>query len=222
MVAEVHPAAVSGTLAQVSAIEYVGELGRIDAVPWKNEGGQTRELCVEPPGADFAHFVWRASVADVGMDGEFSTFAGIDRTIVLLEGDGFSMHSQGRQVHDLAHCFVPYPFPGEQAITVRLHGAPTLDFNLMVRRECAEGRVLVLGEGKPRCLPRHSVLLYVAQGAACLSDRHGLRQSLRRGEFARLREDHAADLPNLLCAPGSVVLVVCILRTRERGHASQR
>lgn len=224
MVAEAHPAAVSGTLAHAGAIQFVGELGRIAAVPWKNEGGQTRELCVEPPEADFAHFVWRASVADVGVDGEFSTFAGIDRTIVLLEGGGFTMHSQGRQVHDLAHCFVPYPFPGEQAIAVRMHGAPTLDFNLMVRRECAEGRVVVLGEGKgkPRCLPRQSVLVYVAQGAACLSDQHGQQQSLRRGEFARLREDHAAGLPDLQCAPGSVVLVVCILRTREKGPPCKR
>ncbi|ALU89715.1 HutD/Ves family protein [Herbaspirillum rubrisubalbicans] len=197
---------------RTSAIQFVGELGRIAAVPWKNEGGQTRELCVEPPDADFAHFVWRVSVADVGVDGEFSTFDGIDRTIVLLEGGGFTMHSQGRQVQDLVHCFVPHAFPGEQAISVCLHGAPTLDFNLMVRRESAQGRVEVLGDIQERRLPAATVLVYVAQGAACLSDQHGLRQTLRRGEFARLREEPGATLPDLLCAPDSVVLAVCIER----------
>ncbi|RAN49192.1 hypothetical protein RB25_07985 [Herbaspirillum rubrisubalbicans] len=197
---------------RTSAIQFVGELGRIAAVPWKNEGGQTRELCVEPADADFAHFVWRVSVADVGVDGEFSTFDGIDRTIVLLEGGGFTMHSHGRQVQDLAQCFVPHAFPGEQAISVRLHGAPTLDFNLMVRRERAQGRVVVLGDIQERRLPAATVLVYVAQGAACLSDQHGLRQTLRRGEFARLREEPAATLPDLLCAPNSVVLAVCIDR----------
>lgn len=222
MAPEVHSAPAAGMVARASAIAFVGELGRIAAVPWKNEGGQTRELCVEPPEADFGSFVWRASVADVGADGAFSSFAGIDRTIVLLEGGGFTMHSEGQQVHDLARAFVPYPFPGEQAITVQLHGAPTLDFNLMVRREYAEGRVVVLAQQHARSLPRHSVLVYVAQGAASLSDENGLQQPLRRGQFARLREDPAVPLPDLVCTPGSVVLVVCILRTTDKDPSCKR
>ncbi|HZG18813.1 MAG TPA: HutD family protein [Herbaspirillum sp.] len=197
---------------QPGAIQFVGELGSIAAVPWKNEGGQTRELCVEPPQADFASFLWRVSVADVGADGAFSTFEGIDRTIVLLEGGGFHMYSQDQALHDLAECFAPYDFPGEQAISVRLHGAPTLDFNLMVRRQHAHGKVVVLREQNARCLPAGTVLLYVARGAACLSDATGLQQALRCGEFARLRDGHDARLPELLCTPGSVVLAVCIQR----------
>ncbi|WP_050978072.1 HutD family protein [Herbaspirillum sp. GW103] len=203
--------AVSGPPSRTGAIRFVGALGEVDAVPWKNEGGQTRELCVEPPEADFASFVWRVSVADVGADADFSSFEGIDRTIVLLEGGGFTMHSAGRQVHDLAHCFVPHAFPGEQAVQVRLHGAPTLDFNLMVRREFAEGRVVVLDERNSRRLPGNSTLLYVAQGSACLSDEHGLQQSLRAGEFARLAPGDGAAMPDLLCAPGAIALLVCIV-----------
>jgi len=198
-----------------SPIQFVGELGRITAVPWKNEGGQTRELCVEPPQSDFAGFLWRVSVADVGADGAFSTFNGIDRTIVLLEGGGFGMYTDGARVHDLAECFVPHEFPGEQAISVQLHGAPTLDFNLMVRRERASGKVVVLREQNSRCLPADTALLYVARGAACLSDESGLQQALRCGEFARLRDGHGTRQPDLLCTPGSVVLAVCIRLTPE-------
>ncbi|WP_050468878.1 HutD/Ves family protein [Herbaspirillum chlorophenolicum] len=192
------------------AVIASGSLGRIAAVPWKNEGGQTRELCVEPPEADFSSFAWRASVADVGRDGVFSTFAGIDRTIVLLEGGGFTMHADGAQIHDLRECFAPFSFSGESDVSVRLHGAPTLDFNLMVRRDLASGEVVALSEQNSRRLPADTVLLYVAQGAACLSDVSGMQRQLRSGEFVRLRE--GAVLPDLLCAAGAMVLAIRIRR----------
>lgn len=190
------------------AILEIGELGRVAAVPWKNEGGQTRELCVEPPQSDFSNFVWRASVADVGCDGVFSTFEGIDRTIVLLEGGGFAMHAGSEQIHDLDQCFAPFSFAGEIDVSVRLHGAPTLDFNLMVRRDQAEGEVLMLSGQEPRRLPDDTVLLYVARGAASLSAAAGPGQSLRTGEFVRLREGTA--LPDLQCEAGAMLLAVRI------------
>lgn len=192
------------------AIAFTGNLGRVAAVPWKNEGGQTRELCVEPPDAGFNDFIWRASVADVGRDGDFSTFDGIDRTIVLLEGGGFTIESDGRQLHDLRESFVPFAFAGELKVSVRLHGAPTLDFNLMIRRELAEGEVVMMSAQNSRRLCADTALLYVAQGAACLSDPNGLQLQLRTGEFVRLHE--GAVLPDLLCAAGSVVLAVHVRR----------
>lgn len=196
--------------ANAGAILAIGNLGQIAAVPWKNEGGQTRELWVEPPEADFANFVWRASVADVGRDGDFSTFDGIDRTIVLLEGGGFAMLSDGAVIHDLHDSFAPFPFAGETRIAVSLHGAPTLDFNLMIRRSEAEGGITVLNEQNSRRLPSSTVLLYVAKGGAHLSDAAGWQQHLRVGEFVRFRD--GASLPNLLCAAGAVVLAIHVRR----------
>lgn len=192
------------------AVAAIGSLGRIAAVPWKNEGGQTRELCVVPPGAGFADFAWRASVADVGRDGDFSTFEGIDRSIVLLEGGGFTLHAGGEQIHDLRECFAPFAFAGELQVSVQLHGAPTLDFNLMIRRDLADGEVAVLNEQNSRRLPADTALLYVAQGAARLSDAGGQQRDLRTGEFVQLNE--GAVLPDLLCATGAVVLAIRIRR----------
>lgn len=197
-----------GGTAPSRAIAGVGDLAQIAAVPWKNEGGQTRELCVHPEQADFSSFIWRASVADVGSDGLFSSFDGIDRTIILLEGGGFTMHEDAHLLHDLRECFVPYAFAGERCVRVRLHGAPTLDFNLMVRRDLATGQVLILSGQSPRNLPAETVLLYVAQGAACLVEHDGLQQALRCGQFARLRP--GARMPELRCTAGAVVVAVCI------------
>jgi environmental stress-induced protein Ves len=57
----------------------------LKAVPWKNGLGVTREIAVEPVGASMDDFLWRVSIADVDTASPFSTFPGIDRTIVLLE-----------------------------------------------------------------------------------------------------------------------------------------
>ncbi len=65
-------------------------------MPWKNGGGHTTEIAAFPAGAGLASFVWRVSIADVLQDGPFSPFPGIDRTLVLLEGEGMRLSGDGR------------------------------------------------------------------------------------------------------------------------------
>jgi uncharacterized protein len=117
---------------------------QLKAVPWKNGLGITRELAVEPPGATMETFAWRVSIADVDTASPFSTFPGIDRTIVLLEGAGFTMVLDGKREHALTTPLVPFAFPGEASVDVRLAGGATRDFNLMVRRGAASARLEVL------------------------------------------------------------------------------
>ena len=59
-------------------------------MPWKNGGGMTTELAVYPSDAGDA-FDWRISIADIETSGPFSTFAGYDRVIGLLEGIGMEL-----------------------------------------------------------------------------------------------------------------------------------
>jgi Uncharacterized protein conserved in bacteria len=116
----------------------------LKAVPWKNGLGITRELAVEPAGASMDDFAWRVSIADVDTASPFSTFPGIDRTIVLLEGAGFTMVLDGEREHALTTPCEPFPFPGEAKVDVRLAGGATRDFNLMVRRGVGTARLTVL------------------------------------------------------------------------------
>ena len=57
-------------------------------MPWKNGGGETTEIAVSPEGAGLDDFDWRVSMARVESSGPFSLFAGIDRTLAILEGEG--------------------------------------------------------------------------------------------------------------------------------------
>ncbi|HEY8026928.1 MAG TPA: HutD family protein [Burkholderiaceae bacterium] len=116
----------------------------LHAVPWKNGGGVTRELACFPPGAGFDDFTWRISIADVNATGPFSSFPGIDRIITLLDGDGMRLEFSDCKLHGLTEKLLPFSFPGEAQVHAELVGAPSRDFNLMLRRGRATGRVDVL------------------------------------------------------------------------------
>lgn len=101
-------------------------------MPWKNGGGTTTELAVEPlAGAE--RFLYRASIADVAVDGPFSLFEGYDRHIVLLEGAGMTLVCGPHGDIPLAR-HVPRTFSGDWPVDGRLTDGPVRDFNLMVDR----------------------------------------------------------------------------------------
>jgi environmental stress-induced protein Ves len=133
-------------------------------MPWKNGKGTTREIAVQPSASNPANFLWRVSVAKVNSAAPFSSFPGIDRHIVLLDGAGFRMTLDGDRTHALDTPFVPLAFAGESMVAVALIDGATRDFNLMVRRAEARGDVGVLRESGVHALDPSTVLVYVAQG----------------------------------------------------------
>ena len=105
---------------------------------WANGGGWTTEIVAEPSSDRWA---WRLSVADVEVDGPFSLFPGIDRTIALLHGAGFALTIGGRDEHVIDTPFQPFDFPGEAATSCRLIGGPVQDLNLMSDPRSARRRL---------------------------------------------------------------------------------
>lgn len=118
------------------------DLANVPATPWKNGGGSTRELACWPPATAAAggmdSFGWRVSVATIAAPGPFSAFAGVDRQIMLLGGDGVHLTSSGWQ-HTLAERWQPFAFSGDEAVDCTMLGGISTDFNLMLRRGVWEG-----------------------------------------------------------------------------------
>lgn len=139
-------------------------LADVIARPWKNGLGSTREIAVQPSTASSDDFLWRVSIAEVDSAAPFSSFPGIDRHIVLLNGSGFTMTLDGQRTHALTTPFVPFAFPGEAKVEVTLAGGPTRDFNLMVRRRQARGDVQVVRTPGQHQLDPNSELVYCACG----------------------------------------------------------
>jgi environmental stress-induced protein Ves len=109
-------------------------------MPWKNGGGTTTELMVKPAGTA-ANYDWRISIAEVAQSGPFSDFEGYQRTIMLLEGAGFTLHfarksgeSPQPQSKKLEFPFEPFRFAGEWQTDCTLIDGPIRDFNLIASR----------------------------------------------------------------------------------------
>ncbi len=108
-------------------------------MPWKNGGGETTEIFVSPVSGNFD---WRVSIAKVNADGPFSTFAGYERHIMTLSGEGMTLDIAGRGKFDLKP-FKPFSFSGDLQVLGSLLNGPVLDFNLMVRRDFGRGILTV-------------------------------------------------------------------------------
>ncbi|MEW9572101.1 HutD family protein [Rhodanobacter sp. Si-c] len=134
------------------------------AMPWKNGRGRTRELAIHPSGAGMDDFLWRVSIAEVDNAAPFSAFPGIDRVIVLLDGDGFTMTLDDGRVHALTAPCVPFAFPGEAGVQVALAGGPSRDFNLMLRRGRVRGGIEAWRTAGARQADAAIALVYCVRG----------------------------------------------------------
>jgi hypothetical protein len=108
-------------------------------MPWRNGLGTTIELLKQdlPCGDGFA---WRLSMADVTTNGAFSNFSGYQRTLLLLEGKGLTLESNGAS-HRLEKPLQSARFSGDDQTFATLHDGPVKDFNVMVQRQHCSARV---------------------------------------------------------------------------------
>ena len=107
--------------------------------PWKNGGGWTREILRHPATGDWD---WRVSVAEVCSEGPFSIFPGCEREIVLLAGRGMHLDFDDGGSHLLEPPHGRLRFPGERAVSARLVEGPTVDFNLIWKRDAVDAQLL--------------------------------------------------------------------------------
>ncbi len=110
-------------------------------MPWKNGGGETAEIAIEPPAGALEAFAWRVSMARVDGDGPFSAFPGVERTLTVLEGAGIRLQIEGREAVELTPASAPYAFPADVPTSATLLAGPITDFNVMTRRGHARQRV---------------------------------------------------------------------------------
>lgn len=123
------------------------QLSTLPVTPWKNGGGETREIiCVPAPDAPF---LWRASIATLQADGPFSPFPGVDRVITLLAGQPLRLC--GENIDQPLALWQPWAFPGEWALSSVGIVAPGLDFNIMTQRGRASATVQVVSRPAMPC-----------------------------------------------------------------------
>lgn len=176
-------------------------------MPWKNGLGVTTEIARRP--VDGAGFDWRVSIARVDRDGPFSRFPGIDRILLVLDGDGLLLeHGDGGRTRlgPLEAC----AFPGDDETVGRLPGGPIRDFNVMVRRGVARARLEVVRGGATAVVDAGdaAALLYGHSGRVAIRSADG-EAMLAAGATAVI--DAPAGLVRLEAATAESIVVAVLL-----------
>src|SRR6476661_852596 len=129
----------------------------LKAIPWRNGGGVTRELARHPrtppaqnAGPDDA-WDWRVSIAVVSKAGAFSTFAGMDRVLTVVDGELLLLSVDGAE-HPLEK-YRPFRFSGDAASAGALPTGDIRDLNVITRRGEFKGYTSIIELSKKRAHP---------------------------------------------------------------------
>ena len=166
---------------------------------WKNGGGETVQLAIFPEGASLDDFAWRISMAAIDRDGPFSLFAGVDRSLAVLDGDGVVLHIDGKR-HQLAAGGEPLRFGGDARTAAELISGPVRDFNVMTRRGVAGHRLGVMREGDKQSAASGLAAIFAVGDARVLARDAVIELGphellvLDPGESAVLQAGHALGL----------------------------
>lgn len=106
---------------------------------WRNGLGWTREILRLPEQGEWQ---LRLSIAEIEQDAAFSAFPGIERELVLLQGEGLRLRFADGRCETLLPPYQRLRFAGEDEISGELVDGFTRDFNLMWRRDALQAELL--------------------------------------------------------------------------------
>lgn len=194
----------------MSATAHTGRrftLHELSPEPWRNGAGVTRTLASDSV-SPTAPWRWRVSVASIASDTAFSTFAGVDRSSMLIDGGQLQLLDDAGQTQVRLGLFDIGHYPGETALHAQVQGAPLQCLNLMLRRQQANARLSAV---RQTCAIAHEgVLLMLAlRGGFEVTAAQQAPLQLQPGQGLHTRARPGLVLQPL--APESVLALVEVL-----------
>ena len=148
----------------------VQRLGEHRAMPWANGLGTSYEVASDRNVDDV--WTWRVAIAPVVLDGPFSVMPGVDRELVVIEGNGMVLNVDSESVKCEPGQVVR--FSGDSTTFARLVDGPVVDLGLMTVRDSVIGSMVVIADAGD--VIETDVL--VAIGDAVFEDEHGRQYRL--------------------------------------------
>jgi environmental stress-induced protein Ves len=179
--------------------------------PWKNGGGVTSEIAAYPAGAGLDDFGWRVSTATVAAGGPFSRFDEIDRTLLVLGGEGLRLQIGERPPATVTPESGPISFPGDIAVHAELLDGPVSDLNVMTRRGEWRSQLQRLIAEAPRATFRSADVSLVIALGPLVARNAGETVALAPGDAIRLAAREILTVEPV--APGAEVVVVDLWRS---------
>ena len=132
---------------------------------WRNGAGRKADIATT---AD-----WHVGFAWLDAAAPFSDFTGNDRTITLIEGDGFELDFKDKPTLRVAALYQPSPFDGGWPTLCSLIGGPCVVLNAMTARFAYRHSVVIADLAALPALasdPATVVFLVVLVGTATMDD----------------------------------------------------
>ena len=148
----------------------VQRFGEHRAMPWANGLGTSYEVASDR-NAD-GEWTWRVAIAPVVIDGPFSVMPGVDRQLVVINGEGMTLSIDGEIVECPPGRVVR--FSGDSVTIAQLVDGPVVDLGLMTVRGLVTGSMVVVGDVGD--VVESDVL--VAIGDTVFEDEHGRKYRL--------------------------------------------
>ena len=120
----------------------VQRFGEHRAMPWANGRGTSYEIASDRDATN--HWSWRVAIAPVVVDGQFSSFAGVDRELAVIEGNGMVLEVDGESVQCLPSRVIR--FSGDSTTFAQLVDGPVVDLGLMTVRDSVIGSMVVIAD----------------------------------------------------------------------------
>jgi len=120
----------------------VQRFGEHRAMPWANGLGTSYEVASDR-NVDGV-WTWRVAIAPVVLDGPFSVMPGVDRALVVIEGNGMVLNIDDESVKCMPGQVVR--FSGDSTTFARLVGGPVVDLGLMTVRDSVIGSMVVVAD----------------------------------------------------------------------------
>lgn len=187
---------------QSSRVLRIGDHARMR---WRNGAGWTSEILRVP---DCDNWAWRLSIAEIDADAPFSAFAGVDRELVLLSGNGLRLSFDDGESHDVLPPHGRLRFAGERAAFGELIDGPTRDFNLMWKRDAIDAQLWhrpLVGTMVVFVDAGETWVAHLLAGHASFADGSGLGE-LRAGDTAVL--EGSGERGSFVLEGGGEVLLV--------------
>jgi environmental stress-induced protein Ves len=134
-------------------------------MPWANGLGTSYEVSSDR-NAD-GEWTWRVAIAPVVIDGPFSVMPGVDRQLVVINGEGMTLSIDGEIVECPPGRVVR--FSGDSVTIAQLVDGPVVDLGLMTVRGSVIGSMVVIADAGD--VAESDVI--VAVGEAAFEDKNG-------------------------------------------------
>ncbi|WP_407277614.1 HutD family protein [Aromatoleum evansii] len=170
------------------------ELSAVSTEPWRNGRGITRVLASGSFSRNLEQWDYRLSLADISASGPFSTFKGIERSSLLLEGSSLLL-TDGEERQLRAGPMEVIRYNGEWPLNAVIGSSPTRCLNVMTRKGIASGMLKVLDGMNAVPAADLVMLLSLHDGCEVKTAESSAPQKLNKYEGILLRDVASVVIP---------------------------